>query len=102
MRYTHKQKEVLKLLEYIVGYRFSKEVLAQRMAEIFELPEPIEIEWECYDDGGLSDYNAMFSTYDLDVPEELKGDFDIYYLKCKTPNDIGVEVYITEVGYEFG
>lgn len=95
------RKELIKRLEKLVHYRYSKKDLTKMVNDIFGV-DNIEIEWNCYEDGGLSDYNAMFSTCENDkVKRNLQGDFDIYYLKCKRPNDCGEEVYVTEIGYEF-
>lgn len=104
-RFTKKQLEVIEKLEKLVHYRFSKKELKKRVNEIFGVKNKISIDWNCYTDGGLSDFNAMFSTYDVEekinIDEELCGDFDIYYLKCKRPNEEGDEVYVTEIGFEF-
>ena len=95
------RKELIKRLEMLVHNRYSKKNLTTFVNDIFGV-DNIEIEWNCYEDGGLPDYNAMFSTRGNDkVKKNLQGDFDIYYLKCKRPNNCGPEVYVTEIGYEF-
>lgn len=98
---SKKQIEFMQFMEDLVFQRFSKEKLQKAISDY--LGTEIKIDWECYDDGGLSDYNAMFSTADMwgEIDEDLLGDFDIYYLKCKEGNQWGDEVYVTEVGFEF-
>lgn len=98
---TTKQLEIAEMLEDLVHKRFSKRNLTKKINEIF-LTNGIEISWRCYEDGGLSDYNAMFTSHDNDaLDEEIWGDFDIYYLNCKKPNEQDDDIYVTEVGYDF-
>lgn len=95
------RQELIGKLNFLVHSRLSKAAITKYINNLFGVDD-IEIEWQCYDDGGLTDYNAMFSTYDNEkVKKNLRGDFDIYYLECKQPNDFGAEVYVTEIGYEF-
>ena len=96
------RKELVAWLESLVHTRYSKENLTKRINEIFGVTD-IVIDWHCFEEEPfLTDYNAMFTTYDNEkVAKNLRGDFDIYYLECKQPNQFGKEVYVTEVGYEF-
>lgn len=104
---TRNQRNIAKVLEYCVHKRFSKKELEDNINSLFQSERRIEIAWNCGEDGFLTDHNAMFSTIDTDNKgefvdrEDLRGDFDIYYLECKTPNSFGKEIYVTEVGYDF-
>ena len=96
-----RQANAYNALQLLVHRHFSKANLTKKINEIFGT-KGIEIDWHCYEDGELSDHNAMFSfTNDQAHDDELCGDFDIYYLECKTPNQWGDEVYVTEVGTDF-
>lgn len=96
-----KRREVMLKLEELVHTRYSKKGLIDQLNKIFGTNN-IEVEWECYEDGGLSDYDAMFTTMGKDgVDDDIQGDFDIYWLPCKPDNMGNNELYITEVGYEF-
>lgn len=96
------RKELVAKLESLVHRRYSKKDLVEMVNFIFGVND-IEIDWHCYEEENfLEDYNAMFTTYDNEkVAKNLRGDFDIYYLELKQPNQSGHEVYVTEVGYEF-
>lgn len=96
------RKELVAKLESLVHNRYSKESLTKRINEIFGVND-IEIDWHCFEEEPfLTDFNAMFTTYDNEkVAKNLRGDFDIYYLECKQPNHMSMEVYVTEVSYEF-
>lgn len=96
------RKELIAKLESLVHTRYSKKSLTEMVNFIFGTTD-IEIDWHCFEDEPvLDDYNAMFTTYDNEkVAKNLRGDFDIYYLELKQPNQSGNEVYVTEVGYEF-
>lgn len=98
------QKEFIILLEQMCQKRFEKKGVAKFLQLALGLEQPIEINWNAYknsDADYLTDYFATFSTYDIEgVPPELVGDFEIYYLKLK-PNTEHMNVYVTEVSYEF-
>lgn len=98
--FTKEQLELMEKMESLVHRRFSKKDLQKIINSYFGVENKIKIDWNCFADGDLSDHNAMFSSWGLDVGT-LAGDFDIYYLKCKKPNMHGDEVYVTEVGFEF-
>jgi hypothetical protein len=96
------RKELIAKLESLVHNRYSKAELTKMVNDVFGVSN-IEIDWHGYEDVPvLTDFNAMFTTYENEkVAKNLRGDFDIYYLECKQPNQFGKEVYVTEVGYEF-
>ncbi len=92
---TDKQKKVVAKLEKLVMQRLTLKEIQNKVRGIFKNPY-IDVEdttdGKCNDD--LSDYNLMFENQ---LPTELYGDFDIYYLKTRNPELL----YITEIGYEF-
>ena len=51
------------------------------------------------DDDDLADYNLMFNIED---GSEQSGFFDIYMLPMRRKGFDDADMYITEVGYEFG
>lgn len=102
LAYKTTREEIADALEDLVHNRYSKAQVEKYINDLFNPKEPITIDWDCYQDGGLTDYDAMFSTWSDDiVDEELIGDFDLYWLPLKADNEEQVEVYITEVAYDF-
>lgn len=100
LAYKTTREEIADALEDLVHNRYSKAQVEKYINDLFNPKEPISIDWDCYQDGGLTDYDAMFSSDDI-VDEELIGDFDLYWLPLKADNEEQVEVYITEVAYDF-
>lgn len=100
-----RNKVIGKLNHQLVNQSFTKEEVQKIVNETFGTN--VKIEWDCYVDGGLVCYNAMFSTDEMfledgaKVDDALVGDFDLYWFPCKQPNNLGAEVYIVEVGVEW-
>lgn len=94
-----KQKKVVKILEDLVGSRFSLETLSKYLQGEFKLDAPMVIEdvTEGKDECDNSDYNLMCCLEKKDI----FCDIDVYYLKLRKTDDNGNTIYITEVGYEF-
>ena len=94
-----KQKKVVKILEDLVGSRFSLETLSKYLQGEFKLDAPMIIEdvTEGKDECDNSDYNLMCCLEKKDI----FCDIDVYYLKLRKTDDNGNTIYITEVGYEF-
>ena len=84
-------------LEDLVGSRFNKESLEEKLTEIFGVPIVVD---DIHDDADeLVDYNFLGG---FDIPErELYGYFDIYFLKMRRPGFDNADIYITEVAIEF-
>ena len=94
-----KQKKVVKILEDLVGSRFSLETLSKYLQGEFKLDAPMVIEdvTDGKDECDNSDYNLMCCLEKKDI----FCDIDVYYLKLRKTDDNGNTIYITEVGYEF-
>ena len=91
MRYSEKQKEIIKALEELPHNRFSMVTLHQKLTDIFGAGiSPIELV-EPDEEGG--DFNLIFESY---VTDDSYGFFDIYYLPTRMNS-----MYITEVDYDF-
>lgn len=90
-----KQKAISIKLESLVGRRFSKKTLEQELSKIFK--EEIHIQLGYEDVDNFPDYNYMFYSEN----EEYGGDFDVYVLKQRHKDDMGNNLYVTEVGYDF-
>ena len=92
-----KEHDIRVCLEYLVGSRFNKKSLEQKLTEIFGTDiELDDISWE---EDELADFNFLGH---FDIPEkELYGFFDIYFLKMRKPGFDGSDIYITEVAIEF-
>ena len=84
-------------LEDLVGSRFNKESLEEKLTEIFGVPIVVD---DIHSDADeLVDYNFLGG---FDIPErELYGYFDIYFLKMRRPGFDNADIYITEVAIEF-
>ena len=92
-----KEHDIRVGLEDLVGSRFNKESLEEKLTEIFGVP--IAVEDISKEDDELADYNFMGG---FDIPErELYGYFDIYFLKMRRPGFDNADIYITEVAIEF-
>lgn len=92
-----KEHDIRVGLEDLVGARFNKESLEEKLTDIFGVP--IVVEDISKEDDELADYNFLGG---FDIPErELYGYFDIYFLKMRRPGFDGSDVYITEVAIEF-
>lgn len=92
-----KEHDIRVGLEDLVGSRFNKESLEEKLTEIFGVP--IVVEDISHDEDELGDYNFLGG---FDIPEkELYGFFDIYFLKMRRPGFDNADIYITEVAIEF-
>lgn len=92
-----KEYDIRTNLEELVGSRFNKESLEEKLTEIFGVPIVVEDISEKEDE--LCDYNFVGC---FDIPEkELYGYFDIYFLKMRRPDFDGSDIYVTEVGIDF-
>lgn len=91
---SERDKIIIKL-ESLVGRRFSKKTLEQELSKIFKEEIHIQLGYEEVDN--FPDYNYMFYSEN----EEYGGDFDIYALKQRHKDDLGNNLYVTEVGYDF-
>ena len=92
-----KEHDIRVGLEDLVGSRFNKESLEEKLTEIFGVPIVVD---DIHDDADeLVDYNFLGG---FDIPErELYGFFDIYFLKMRRPGFDNADIYITEVAIEF-
>ncbi len=97
------RQEVISFLEGLVGQRFSMQSLNDKLEKVFnqkvELQNTSLLREQENDDDDLADYNLMFSIED---GSEQSGFFDIYMLPMRRNGFDGADMYITEVGYEFG
>ena len=97
------QQEVISFLEGLVGQRFSMQSLNDKLEKVFkqkvELQNTSLLREQENDDDDLADYNLMFNIED---GSEQSGFFDIYMLPMRRKRFDGADMYITEVGYEFG
>ena len=100
------RNNVIKQLNHkLVNLSFTKDDVQKIVNDTFGTN--VKIEWNCYEDGGLVCYDAMFSTDEMfladgaKVDDALVGDFDLYWFPCKQPNNLGTEVYIVEIGADF-
>ena len=97
------QQEVISFLEGLVGQRFSMQSLNDKLEKVFkqkvELQNTSLLREQENDDDDLADYNLMFNIED---GSEQSGFFDIYMLPMRRKGFDGADMYITEVGYEFG
>jgi hypothetical protein len=93
------QKEVIQILEGLVGSRFSMESLNTHLQNEFNLEEHLEIEdvTEDKDESDTTDWNLMCC---LDA-HGIFCDIDIYFLKLRKRNVFGEDFQVVEVGYEF-
>jgi len=98
-QYIMKQKKVVKILENLVGCRFSIDTLAEYLQGEFKLDAPMVIEdvTDGKDECDTSDYNLMCCLEKKDI----FCDIDVYYLKLRKPDYFGNTIHVTEVGYEF-
>jgi hypothetical protein len=92
-----KEHDIRVGLEDLVGARFNKESLEEKLTEIFGIETVLDdISRE---DDELSDFNFIGC---FDIPEkELYGFFDIYFLKMRRPGFDDADIYVTEVAIEF-
>ena len=92
-----KEHDIRVGLEDLVGSRFNKESLEEKLTEIFGVPIVVD---EIHGDADeLVDYNFLGG---FDIPErEFYGFFDIYFLKMRRPGFDNEDIYITEVAIEF-
>ena len=97
------RQEVISFLEGLVGQRFSMQSLNDKLEKVFiqkvELQNTSLLREQENDDDDLADYNLMFNIED---GSEQSGFFDIYMLPMRRNGFDGADMYITEVGYEFG
>ena len=100
------RNNVIKQLNYkLVNLSFTKDDVQKIVNDTFGTN--VKIEWDCYEDGGLVCYDAMFSTDEMfledgaKVDDALVGDFDLYWFPCKQHNNMGKDVYIVEIGADF-
>ena len=97
------RQEVISFLEGLVGQRFSMQSLNDKLEKLFkqkvELQNTSLLREQENDDDDLADYNLMFNIED---GSEQSGFFDIYMLPMRRKGFDGADMYITEVGYEFG
>ena len=96
------KQEVISFLEGLVGQRFNMQSLNDKLEKVFN--QKVELQntsllREQENDDDLSDYNLMFNIED---GSEQSGFFDIYMLPMRRKGFDGADMYITEVGYEFG
>jgi len=92
-----KEYDIRTNLEELVGSRFNKESLEQKLSELFE--DKIVLEDISEKEDELCDYNFVGG---FDIPEkELYGYFDIYFLKMRRPGFDSSDIYVTEVAIEF-
>lgn len=92
-----KEHDIRVGLEDLVGARFNKESLEEKLTDIFGVP--IVVEDISHDEDELGDYNFLGG---FDIPKrELYGYFDIYFLKMRRPGFDNADIYITEVAIEF-
>jgi len=98
-----KKEEVMLFLEGLVGQRFNMQSLNDKLEKVFkqkvELQNTSLLREQENDDDDLADYNLMFNIED---GSEQSGFFDIYMLPMRRKGFDGADMYITEVGYEFG
>ena len=98
-----KKEEVISFLEGLVGQRFNMQSLNDKLEKVFkqkvELQNTSLLREQENDDDDLADYNLMFNIED---GSEQSGFFDIYMLPMRRKGFDGADMYITEVGYEFG
>tara|TARA_B100000497_G_C7604542_1_gene363122 strand:+ start:146 stop:445 length:300 start_codon:yes stop_codon:yes gene_type:complete len=97
------RQEVISFLEGLVGQRFSMQSLNDKLEKVFnqkvELQNTSLLREQENDDDDLADYNLMFNIED---GSEQSGFFDVYMLPMRRKGFDGADMYITEVGYEFG
>tara|TARA_B100000963_G_C22236767_1_gene498204 strand:- start:6 stop:305 length:300 start_codon:yes stop_codon:yes gene_type:complete len=97
------KQEVMSFLEGLVGQRFNMQSLNDKLEKVFnqkvELQNTSLLREQENDDDDLADYNLMFNIED---GSEQSGFFDIYMLPMRRKGFDGADMYITEVGYEFG
>ncbi len=97
------RQKVISFLEGLVGQRFNMQSLNDKLEKVFkqkvELQNTSLLREQENDDDDLADYNLMFNIED---GSEQSGFFDIYMLPMRRKGFDGADMYITEVGYEFG
>jgi|TARA_R110001592_G_scaffold201180_3_gene450255 hypothetical protein len=97
------RQEVISFLEGLVGQRFNMQSLNDKLEKVFnqkvELQNTSLLREQENDDDDLADYNLMFNIED---GSEQSGFFDIYMLPMRRKGFDDADMYITEVGYEFG
>ena len=97
------RQEVISFLEGLVGQRFSMQSLNDKLEKVFKQKVELEntslLREQENDDDDLADYNLMFNIED---GSEQSGFFDVYMLPMRRKGFDGADMYITEVGYEFG
>jgi len=97
------RQEIISFLEGLVGQRFNMQSLNDKLEKVFnqkvELQNTSLLREQENDDDDLADYNLMFNIED---GSEQSGFFDIYMLPMRRKGFDDADMYITEVGYEFG
>jgi hypothetical protein len=97
------RQEIISFLEGLVGQRFNMQSLNDKLEKVFnqkvELQNTSLLREQENDDDDLADYNLMFNIED---GSEQSGFFDIYMLPMRRKGFDGADMYVTEVGYEFG
>lgn len=98
-----KKEEVMLFLEGLVGQRFNMQSLNDKLEKVFKQKVELEntslLREQENDDDDLADYNLMFNIED---GSEQSGFFDVYMLPMRRKGFDDADMYITEVGYEFG
>ena len=99
MAYTEKEFEVMNFLESLQWQRHTVESLEARINDEFGSKMKLELcDNEDNDEATKTDYNLMGN---INV-KDIFCDVDIYYLPMRNKGFDGADMYITEVGYEFG
>jgi len=97
LRNIKAENEVSDRLKNLVGIRFNKKMLEEKLTEIFG--KKVILEDISKEDDDLADFNFLG---EFNIPKkELYGYFDIYYLKMRRPGFDGADFYITEIAIEF-
>lgn len=95
--------EVIEFLEDLVHTRESMQSLSDKINKFFKQKVDLDnvslLREQENDDDDLCDYNLMFNIED---GSDVAGYFDIYMLPMRRKGYDGADMYITEVGYEFG
>ena len=90
-----KSMRVIKIIEKLVTQRFTIKTLEKHLSEEFD--KPIKLENITSKNDILGDCNLIGTLED----GKVFCDFDIYFLKMRRKGFNGVNIYITEVAYQF-
>ena len=100
------RSDIIEYLEGLVHKRFSMETLNKALSEFFKTTVEVDNntqsrldsgDYDCEDDLP-ADFNLMFNIED---GTSKSGFYDIYMLPMRKTGYDGVDMYITEIGYEF-